>query len=194
VRTRTPSFPRTLAMLLLATFVASLPAYAQSSTTPPATPAPTQTSLTLNVGAGALGLGGSTNATPSTDISLSLNPGIAKMPWFSLRSDNVLAPGAYLQMYAGGGDVQLPKLSKTGLLSQVRFDLNATFGIDRIVPPTGVSQSHFGMMAGASMHYLTATGVDVNLFQVGFMRSPGAPWGANAPYFGGSVSYLFGKQ
>ena len=186
---------RVLTLLLL---LVALPCFAQTTTTTtttaPATPTPVSTSLSFNVGAGAFGFGGSSTATPGTDIELALNPGIAKLPNFSFRSDNLLAPGANLQYYGGGGDYQLPNLSKTGLLSSIHFDLNGTFGIDRIVPSTGPSQSHFGMMVGASMHYTTSIGVDMNLFQVGFLRTPGAPWGANAPYFGGSVSYFFGKQ
>ena len=172
-----------------------VPAKAQTTnpTNPPSTtPVPISTSLNFNIGAGALGLGGSSQATASTDVALQLNPGIVKAPNFSFRSDNVLAPGANLQFYGGGGEYQLPKLSKTGLLSAVYFDLNATFGIDRITSDTLPTKTHFGLMAGASMHYLTSAGVDLNLFQVGFLRTPGAPWGANAPYFGGSVSYFFG--
>lgn len=155
---------------------------------------PSQSTVNFNIGAGALGLGGSTQATPATDVSLRLNPGIKKAPNFAFRSDNLLAPGADLQFYAGGGEYALPHLSKTGLLAQVSFHINASFGIDRIVPATGSAQSHFGLMAGVSMHYTTSSGVDMNIFQVGFLRTPGAPWGANAPYFGGSVSYFFGSH
>ncbi len=170
----------------------AFPSFAQTSTT--TTPTPSSASLSFNVGAGAFGLGGSSNATPATDIALTLNPGIAKAPNFSFRSDNLLAPGANLQFYGGGGEYQLPQLAKTGLLADIHFNLNATFGLDRIAPASGPTQEHFGLMAGASMHYMTSAGVDLNLFQVGFLRTPGAPWGANAPYFGGSISYFFGKQ
>lgn len=182
---------RAVLAVIAAVCLLALGTSAQTTTT--TTTAPTSSSLSFNIGAGALGLSGS-QATPATDITLELNPGIAKAPNFSFRSDNVLAPGANLQFYAGGGSYKLPKLAKTGLLSQIYFDLNASAGIDRIVPATGPSQSHFGLMAGASMHYLTSVGVDMNLFQVGYMRTPGAPWGGSAPYFGGSISYLFGSH
>ena len=172
--------------VIAALFLMVFPSYAQ-------TPAPSTASMSFNVGAGAFGLGG-TNATPATDIALTLNPGIAKAPNFSFRSDNLLAPGANLQYFGGGGSYKLPKLSKAGLLASVHFELNATAGLDRISPPNGSAAEHFAMMAGASMHYTTSAGVDMDLFQVGYIRTPGAPWGGSAPYFGGSISYLFGKQ
>jgi hypothetical protein len=162
----------------------ALPCFAQT---------PSSASMNFNLGAGAFGLGG-TNATPATDVALSLNPGIKKLPEFALRSDNLLDPGENMQFFGGGGNVTLPQLSKTGLLSKVHFEVNATFGLDRVTPPTGPTQAHFGLMVGASLHYSSPTGVDLNLFQVGFLRTPGVPNGANRPYFGGSVSYFWGKQ
>lgn len=162
----------------------ALPCFAQT---------PSSASMNFNLGAGAFGLGG-TNATPATDVALSLNPGIKKLPNFSFRSDNVIAPGDNMQLFAGGGEYKLPSFSKTGLLSAVHFEINGTFGIDRVTPLSGPTQSHFGLMVGASMHYMTSAGVDLNLFQVGFLRTPGVPNGANRPYFGGSVSYFWGKQ
>jgi len=184
---------KVMKFLALTLLMTAIPCFAQTTATP-TTPTPTTASMNFNIGAGALGLGGSNQATAATDVALTINPGIAKLPGLSLRSDNLLAPGANLQFYAGGFEYQLPKLAKSGLLSAVYFDLNATAGINRITSATLPTKSSFGLMAGASMHYLTSANVDLNLFQVGFLRTPGAPWGANAPYFGGSVSYFFGKQ
>lgn len=155
----------------------ALPAAAQTKTS----------ALSFSIGAGALGLGGSSNATPATDIPVTLNPGIAKMPDFSFRMDTLLAPGPGLQFYGGGADYQLPYLAKTGLFSKIYFTVNATFGLDRIVPAIGASQSHAAMMIGGTVHYAAPAGMDINMFQAGLLRTPGAPWGANAPYIGGSL-------
>ena len=165
----------------------AVPAFAQ-------TPAPATSTMAFSVGAGAFGISATSNATPATDVTLSLNPGIAKLPNFSFRSDNVLAPGAGMQFYGGGVDYRIPYLAKTGLFSQIYFTVNGTFGIDRIVPATGPSQANFGFMVGGTVHYVAGS-VDLNLFQAGLLHTPGAAWGSNAPYIGGSVTKtLFGNQ
>lgn len=163
-----------------------------------AAPAPTSSTMSFSVGGNALGLGGTTASTPATDITLTLNPGVATKGYLSevsLLSDNLLAPGANLQYYAGGFLAPIPvKIPSTSPLSGISFYWRATAGVDRIVPASGPSQTHFGLMAGGGAQYTNSSGVKVTLIEVDFLRTPGSPWGANAPAVEGGLSYVFGSH
>jgi hypothetical protein len=184
--------------LLLAALIA-LPSFAQTATAPPAsnTPAPAQSSLSFNVGASAFGAGG-TSATPATDVTLTLNPGLASKGYLSeisLLSDNALAPGINWQYYGGGLSAPIPvKFPSTSALSGLSFYWRGSAGMERIVPATGPSQSHVGAMIGGGASWTSASGVKVQLFEVGALITPNAAWGNKAPYFAGGISYLFGSH
>ena len=163
----------------------------------PAVPAPTASTMNFNIGAQAFGLGGSSQATPASDITLSLNPGltnkIAKQ--FDLRSDNLLAPGVSLQYYGGGFNWNAPfKFAATSAFAPLSFYADATVGVNRIVPATGASQAHIGFMAGGGLRWLTTSGVKVTIIEVNVLHAPGAPWGSNAPAYSGGLSYVFGSH
>lgn len=177
------------AILALAVLFA-LPVMAQ--TAPPVQ----TTSTAFAIGASAFGLGGSTGATPASDVSLSIAPGFSTKGYLSqlsLMSDSLLAPSPGLQYYGGGLTGPIPvKLS--GALSGLSFFWRATAGADRIVPATGPSQAHFGLMAGGGARWQGSSGVKVTIVEVDFLRTPGAPWGANAPAVSGGIGFAFGKQ
>lgn len=161
------------------------------------TPAPTASSLNFNVGAAAFGLGGATQATPASDVVLSLNPGFTQkfLANLSLRSDNILAPGADLQFYAGGFQYAIPySFPSASPLHALHFYSDVEFGVDRIVPATTPSQAHFAFMAGGGVNWTMSNGVTVNLIEVNDLHAPGAPWGNDAPALAGGISYIFGKH
>lgn len=175
------------AMVLFALILAS-PATAQ-------TPAPTQTTVNFQIGAGALGMAATSQATPATDIKLSLNPGFAKAKGLFLVSDNVLAPGANLQYYGGGIQYELPQLfPKTSALAPVEFYLRGTIGADRIVPASGPGQSHIAFLAGGGLAWKPSSSVRIQLIEVDDGHFPGASWGPHVPVISGGLSILFGKQ
>ena len=181
---------KTLIALVVLLFVAAVPVMAQN------TPSPTQSTVNFSVGAAALGLGGTAQATAATDVKLELNPGFtAKLKTLELRSDNLLAPGANLQYYGGGVNFTIPKnFPKTSILAPLSFYVDATVGVNRIVPATGPSTSHIGFMMGGGLRWLTSSGVQMTLIEVNVLHTPGAPWGANAPAISGGLSYVFGHQ
>jgi hypothetical protein len=156
------------------------------------TPAPTTSNLSFSVGASALGT--TSQATPATDVMLSLNAGF-KGVWSNLefRSDNLLSPGANLQYYGGGINFNVPK-KLPGVLAPLSFYVNGTVGIDRIVPATGPSQAHYAFMGGGGLKWLTSSGVQIRLIEIDDLHTPGAPWGSNTPAISGGISYLFGHQ
>lgn len=159
-------------------------------------PAPAQSTTNFQIGSGAFGLGMGAQATPAANVTLSLNPGLATKTYLgqvSLISDNLLAPSVNLQYYGGGFSAPIP-FKLTGALSGLSFFWRATGGIDRIVPATGPSVSHFGVMAGGGANWTSSTGVTVKLVEVDFLRTPGAPWGANAPAVSGGVGFIFGSH
>lgn len=172
---------------------AALFAFAYSVTAQ--TPAPTQSNMTFNVGASALGAGG-TNATPAANITLELNPQFATKGYFSnvsLLSDNAQAPGINWQYYGGGAQLPIPlKIPSSSPLSPLTFYSRGTVGIERIVPSSGPSTSNVGAMVGGGAKWTMQNGMQFKLFEVGIIVSPHAAWGNKVPYFGGSVSYLFG--
>lgn len=187
--------PKFAKMALIAFLAFAAPVMAQTATAPPPAPAATQSTVSFNIGAGALGLGMASQATPATDIKLSLNPGFAKAKGLSLISDNVLAPGANLQFYGGGFSYDLPQLfPKTSALAPVLFYVRGTIGADRIVPAVGSGQSHVAFLAGGGLAWQPSNSVRIQLIEVDDGHFPGAPFGANAPVVSGGLSILFGKQ
>ena len=179
-------------MCMALAFGQSTQAQTSTSSTPAAqAPAPTQESLTFSFGATALGLAPSGDTTPASDIVVKL--GFTKR--VTLRSDNLLAPGANLQYYGGGMQVDLPNkfLSKT-VLAPLQPFVAGTIGADRIVPASGPSQSHISFMAGGGLDWTPSVSVRVHLIEVDVAHFPGAPWGANTPAVSGGISMFFGKQ
>ena len=179
-----------LAVLGLLALLIAVPAYGQ-------TPAPAQNTMSFNIGASALGLAATQNATPASDIVLSLNPGFksAVMQNFALRSDNLLAPGANLQYYGGGVNFTIPyKFAAGNVFAPLSFYVDGTVGADRIVPATGPSASHVAFMAGGGANWQTSSGVQINLVEINLLHTPSAPWGSNAPAISGGISYVFGKH
>jgi hypothetical protein len=163
----------------------------------PTVPVPITSTVNFNIGAQAFGLGGTQQATPASDVTLVLNPGftnkIAKQ--FSLRSDNLLAPGASLQYYGGGFNWNAPfKFALTSAFAPLSFYTDATVGVDRIVPATGPTQAHVSVMAGGGLKWLTSSGVQITLIEVNWLHTPDAPWGNNAPAYSGGLSYVFGSH
>jgi len=163
----------------------------------PTVPTPTTNTASFNIGAAAFGLGGSSQATPASDVTLSLNPGFNNKYFktLELRSDNLLAPGANLQYYGGGVNWVTPlKFASTSMFAPLSFYVDGTAGATRIVPATGVANSHIGFMAGGGLRWLTSSGVQVTLVEINVLHAPGAPWGSSAPAVSGGLSYVFGHQ
>lgn len=179
--------------LLFLLLLCALPCLAQTTNVP----TPASASRSFSVGAAAFGLGGMAQATPASDVTLTLNPGFASTGYFSkfdLRSDNVLSPSANLQFFGGGFQAPIPvTFPKGSALAPLSFYADATFGVDRIVPSAGPSQVHFALMAGGGVNWTLSNGVTVNLIEVNDLHAPGAPWGNDAPALSGGISYIWGK-
>ncbi|MGH9452363.1 MAG: hypothetical protein ACRD2O_00155 [Terriglobia bacterium] len=158
---------------------ALIPAKAQTAA--PAT-------LSVNIGASTLGLMGPATV-PGTDV-------VARFTVkgnVSLRSDNILAPGANFQGYFGG--VQYPLgaslLAKTNL-KQLDPYVTGSVGVDRIVAATGPSQAHIAFLAGGGLNWKPASGgLEINLVEVRYARLPG--FASNTAIVSGGISYFFGK-
>ena len=193
----TPASVSYIAKLLLLCLLASGVALAQTPAPTPL-PAPTTSTASFNIGAQAFGLGGSSQATPASDVTLSLNPGFSTNKYLKtleLRSDNLLAPGANLQYYGGGVNWVTPlKFASTSAFAPLSFYVDATAGVGRIVPASGATVSHVGFMAGGGLRWLTGSGVQLTLIEVNVLHTPGAPWGSSAPAVSGGLSYVFGHQ
>jgi len=179
-----------LAAIAAMCLLMAVPAFAQ-------TPAPATSTLNFNIGAAAFGLGGATQATPASDVILTLNPGLTQkfLSSLELRSDSVLAPGAGLQFYSGGFQYKVPyALPVSSPLHPLSFYADVELGVDRIVPTAGPSQTHFSFMAGGGVNWTLSNGVTVNLIEINDLHAPGSPWGNDAPAIAGGVSYVFGKH
>lgn len=153
-------------------------------------PATSQSTLQFSIGASALGVSPSSDASPASDVTLSLK----FTSRVSLRSDNLLAPSADLQFYGGGIQVDLPtKLLAKTPLAQLQPYAFGVLGSDRIVPASGASQAHVGFFAGMGLDWKVNATMRMKLIEVGDLHTPGAPWGANAPAVSGGLSLFFGK-
>jgi hypothetical protein len=160
------------------------------------TPTPVSSTFNFNIGAQAFGLGGTSQATPASDVVLSLNPGFTNkyLSELEFRNDNLLAPGANLELFTGGINWEPPlKFPASSVFAPLSFYVDGTVGVDRIVPATGPSQAHVGFMTGGGLRWLMSSGVRVNILEINVIHAPGAPWGTNSPAYAGGLSYLFGN-
>jgi len=178
-----------IAVLLLSLFLAGA-VYAQAPT-----PTPVSSTYNFSIGAGAFGLGGTSQATPATDVVLTLNPGFSNkyLNGLELRDDNLLAPGAL--NYFGAGSNWEPPISfpATSAFAPLSFYVDGTVGVALVTPTGGPSQSHIGFTAGGGLRWLMSSGVRLTLFEMDLLHAPGAPWGTNSPAYTGSISYLWGN-
>jgi hypothetical protein len=179
--------------LLFLFLLCAFPCFAQTTNVPK----PISSTKGFSLGAAAFGVGGMAQATPASDVTLTLKPGFATTGYLSeisLRSDSLLAPGANLQFYGGGLQAPIPLgFAKESALGPLSFYADATFGVDRIVPSTGPSAAHFAFMAGGGVNWTMSSGVTVNLIEVNDLHAPGAAWGNDAPAVSGGISYVWGK-
>ena len=173
--------------LALAVLIGAIPAFGQS------TPAPTVSTTNFSLGGQAMGIGG---GTPAVDVNMTLNPGlVGKAQNFELRSDNIEAPGANTQIYLGGGNYLPPAaFPVSSILHPLKFYIGGGVGVDRIVPAAGPSQAHIAFMVGGGARWLLSSGVQINLFEVDWLRAPGSPWGNNTAAISGKLSYAWGKR
>lgn len=177
-----------IAVLLLSLCFAGF-VYAQTP------PAPVSSTFNFNVGASAFGLGGTSQATPATDVVLNLNPGFSNkyLSGLEFRSDNLLAPST-LEYFGGGANWEPPfSFPSTSVFAPLSFYVDGTVGVDRITPTTGPTAAHIGFMAGGGLRWLTSSGVQINIIEVDVIHAPGAPWGTNSPAYAGGLSYLWGN-
>lgn len=186
----------TPSILLFLACVFGFPAAAQTNV-----PAPSQSTLSFNIGASALGLGGTSQATPASDVVLELNPGFkGRFGNFELRSDNILAPGINLQSYHGGlnycfvGPACVAPFAKIpGQLAPLSFYADFAPGVDRIVPATGNAQSHFSYIVGGGIKWQMQNGIQMRLIEVDAYHAPGSPFDT-APMVAGGITYVWGNR
>lgn len=165
------------------------------------TVAPAQSTVNLSIGAQAFGLGGASQATPATDVTLQLNPGFSKiLANLVLESHNILAPSADLQYYGGGvgfcvfGDCPRPIHKLPGVLAPLSLKIGANAGVARIVPAAGPSMGNVGYMAYGELGWTTGPGIHITVFSIGNCHFPKAPWGNNAPCMSGGIEKIFGSR
>jgi hypothetical protein len=166
-------------LLLLIAAMISLGAQAQTTPTEPAAPAGYSTfSLTANV----MPLSGGGQTTAATDVG----EAFAITPNFSVRADQITAPGSNLSAYLGGVKYFLPTsklLAKTNLNPQTfQFYVTGGAGINRYTPAaaagstvTPAVQQHFAAVAGGGVNYdPTSSGnFSLNLIEVRWGHFPG---------------------
>ena len=178
---------RIIVLCALCILALAVPAMAQTP------PTPTQSTVNLSIGAGAFGLGGTQQATPASDITLQLNPGL-KNKYFSqvaLLSDNLLASN--LQYFGGGLTGPVPNPFPTSsAFGAMYIYWRGSVGADRITDASGHTQSNIAFLAGGGLGWRGPSGLNVTLIEVDDLHAPGALWGNNAPAVQGSISWIFG--
>ncbi len=184
-----------LALTLL--MLSSVPARAQTSgtlSTPASSTAvgqqvPASSKVAVSIGAQALGLGATSSATPASEIITDIE--FAKS--VTLESRVLEDPGANLQYYGGGFKIPLPTsvLSKTALTPLAPY-VDVSLGADRIVPPSGLSQSHIAFQIGGGLNWCRGS-LCTQLVEINYGRLPGLTSGANTVLVGGGISWAFTK-
>ena len=143
--------------------------------TPAPAPAPTST-FSLITQAVALPGGKQTVAANITGGTFNFTPN------FSLRNDNLFAPGNELSGYFGGAQYALPWLgTKLNNLSpnvdgnHFQFYVTASAGVDRIAVAGADTKQHWAFLAGGGANYSPEGNrvFSVNLFELRYAKLPG---------------------